>query len=95
MRAVAFVPLALLGCVATARTPPTAGEAAAGPPPPPRSERTAGQLLAGTPRTGEADAPGPERPGQVWVRGYWHWTGSRWVWAAGRWERARPAWARR
>lgn len=31
-----------------------------------------------------------ERPGYVWIRGYWHWTGSRYVWRKGHWDRVRP-----
>ncbi|HEX3777731.1 MAG TPA: YXWGXW repeat-containing protein [Polyangiaceae bacterium] len=33
-------------------------------------------------------APQAGRPGQVWVRGYWHWDGVRYVWERGRWEAA-------
>lgn len=29
------------------------------------------------------------RPGYVWARGYWHWTGQRYVWRKGHWELAR------
>lgn len=29
------------------------------------------------------------RPGYVWARGYWHWTGARYVWHRGHWEVAR------
>jgi hypothetical protein len=84
------------GCVATARSRPTSGEAAAGPPPPPAAERTAGQLVARTPRSPPPDAvPDPRsHPGKFWVRGYWRWDGVRWVWMAGRWERERQPWAR-
>ncbi len=31
----------------------------------------------------------PPRPHQVWVPGYWSWSGHRHVWVAGHWERAR------
>jgi hypothetical protein len=31
-------------------------------------------------------APATEKPGQVWVHGYWHWDGVRYVWERGRWE---------
>ena len=30
------------------------------------------------------------RPGYVWARGYWHWTGARYIWRRGHWERSRP-----
>jgi hypothetical protein len=43
----------------------------------------------------ESEPPAPryevvpaERPGYVWVRGYWEWHG-RWTWRAGHWERHR------
>ncbi len=29
-------------------------------------------------------------PHAVWVKGYWHWTGSSYVWVSGRWSAARP-----
>lgn len=29
------------------------------------------------------------RPGYVWARGYWHWTGANYVWHKGHWEVAR------
>lgn len=88
--------LATTGCVATARTRPTSSEATAGPPPAPAAERTAGQLVARTPRA-PAPEPTPDprsRPGFIWVRGYWHWDGVGWVWKAGRWERESPPWTR-
>jgi hypothetical protein len=80
--------LLLAGCVATVRQSPTSSEAAAGPPPPPSEERTAGQLVAKTPPApGHADEPDREaRPGEVWVRGYWHWRARGWVWVPGRFE---------
>lgn len=84
-------------CVATARSRPTSSDAAAGPPPAPVAERTAGQLVARTPRAPAFDAePDPKaRPDSVWVRGYWHWSGVRWEWVPGRWEKRFPAWVRR
>ena len=30
------------------------------------------------------------RPGYVWARGYWRWTGARYVWHKGHWEALRP-----
>ncbi len=30
------------------------------------------------------------RPGYVWARGYWRWTGTRYVWQPGHWEAVRP-----
>lgn len=30
------------------------------------------------------------RPGQVWIPGYWRWTGATHIWVGGYWTRARP-----
>jgi hypothetical protein len=40
----------------------------------------------------DEDAPATtEKPGFVWVRGYWHWDGVRYVWQRGRWQKAPDA----
>ncbi len=32
----------------------------------------------------------PPMLGQIWIGGYWNWTGQRHYWVPGRWEAARP-----
>lgn len=32
----------------------------------------------------------PPVVGQIWIQGYWNWTGSRHEWVPGRWEASRP-----
>lgn len=42
------------------------------------------QTLADT----DEAAPGTQKPGFAWVRGYWHWDGVRHVWQRGHWEKS-------
>ena len=32
----------------------------------------------------------PPAPGNIWISGYWNWSGDRHVWNRGHWERNRP-----
>lgn len=60
---------------ATPVTAPVARLSYVGPPPPPP----------------QAEQPGPPPvAGQVWLGGYWTWTGARHEWVAGHWETPRP-----
>lgn len=86
--AVGLAALALSGCVAAAERRATNSDAAAGPPPPPRSDHTAGEIVAGSPKA--APDPVPESPpgaDYVWVRGAWHWNGARYEWIAAHWQK--------
>jgi hypothetical protein len=77
------------GCVVGAESRPTTAESVE-PPPEPGSSRTAQGLLEPGP-TAPSDgstAPNTPRPGQRWVRGYWHWTGVEYAWIPGHWEPA-------
>ncbi len=86
--ALGLVAVALSGCVAAAERRASNADAAQGPPPPPRSEHTAGEVVAGSPKAAPDPEPGPA-PGRdyVWVSGAWRWDGVRYEWVAGHWQK--------
>jgi hypothetical protein len=75
------------GCVVGAESRPTTAESV-DQPAEPTSEGSAQQLLQPGPGAPAEDAPASDaaRPGQRWVRGYWHWTGVDYEWIPGHWE---------
>ncbi len=94
VRLLAFVLIALCGCVPAAPARTTRTEAMHGPPPPPSRQRTACGELAAGPHQDAEPAPPPDPSGKkVWVRGYWHWDGVRYAWVKGHWEPAKPGFA--
>lgn len=83
----------LNACVVGGESTPNAVQLARGAPPAVRGGRTAGTVLTEATMAGRAaveEVPSEERPGFVWVRGYYHYDGARYVYVPGRWER-RPA----
>lgn len=65
---------ALLGGCVVTPAPYSYGEPVLVAPPPPRVEYYGAPPIAG----------------QIWIGGYWHWTGHRHEWVPGRWESPRP-----
>ncbi len=64
----------LMGCVATASSPPPRGVTVSGPPPAPLAD----------------ERPPPPSPDALWIGGYWHWTGIEYAWIPGHWEAKPP-----
>jgi hypothetical protein len=68
--AVALLVAFASGCVVEAGSGPPPGVAVSAPPPQPMTET-------------RPPSPGPN---DVWIAGYWHWTGMQYTWIPGHWE---------
>jgi hypothetical protein len=77
------------GCVVGAESRPSTAESV-NQPAEPAAARSAQHLLQPGPVAPAGGSPksGAARPGQRWVRGYWHWTGVEYEWTPGHWEPA-------
>ena len=73
-------------CVIGRPARPSQPESAQGPSAPPVTGSPV--VPATSPPDGDEARPATEKPGAIWVRGYWHWDGVRYVWQRGRWEAA-------
>ncbi len=75
-----FVLVSMQACVIEpGPVAPANGIAVGGPPPQPVNET----------RPEHARPAQGERP-EIWVAGYWHWTGMQYTWIPGHWENAPP-----
>lgn len=66
--------LLMAGCVVAPANRPYHNEPVRVAPPPPRVERVGPPPVAG----------------QIWIDGYWNWSGGRYDWVSGRWDQPRP-----